>query len=259
MPNNRREGDFWSKLRRFTQAQIGLGSSGPAFPTSYLLKFQLAHAIAKDSVHHRWNAEQFRKSLKKVGLKNLTSLTLASQVKDRMNYLARPDLGRKLDSASLKTIKRALKPKKTPIDITFIVSNGLSTLSIDQHGLPLLSKLTKRIVREGWTISPVFLVPNARVAISDQIGEQTKSRIALIIIGERPGLSSCDSLAIYLTFGPKLGNTDANRNCISNIRPPDGLSYHLAIEKCVYLIRESLRLGYSGVMLKDGTDHQRLT
>lgn len=251
--------DPWSRLRKFTQAKIGLGSAGPAVRTSYFLEFQLAHAQARDTVHLDWDVGQCQKTFQKRGLE---AVILGSAVHRRLEYLTRPDLGRKLASESEKQLKELKRDrggkKQRQIDVALVVSNGLSTLSIERHGVSVAFALAKGIEEAGWRISPLILIPNARVAISDQVGELLRASLSIIIIGERPGLTASDSLAIYLTYNPRVGNTDGMRNCISNIRPPEGLDYGAAVHKAIYLIREAMRRKYSGVMLKDETETQEL-
>lgn len=237
--------DPWKRLRSFTQARIGLSRSGHAVSTKELLRFQRAHAEARDAVHNTWNVAQFAKQLNALGENNIT---VKSQITDRHQFLKRPDLGRKLNPED----HSKLKP--TDSDLTFIISDGLSAKSIDKHALGFWKTLSPLLEKEKLTYGPIVLAPFSRVAISDEIGSLTKAKIAVILIGERPGLSSNDSLGIYLTYGPKPGNHDASRNCISNIRPPDGLSYQLAAAKLIYLLKESLRLQISGVKLKESDD-----
>jgi len=237
--------DPWKRLRSFTQARIGLSRSGHAVSTEELLRFQRAHAEARDAVHHTWNVAEFARQLSELGENRIT---VKSQITDRHQFLKRPDLGRKLNPDSHSLLKA------TDADLTFIISDGLSAKSIDTHALGFWKTLAPLLKKEKLTYGPIVLAPFARVAISDEIGSLTKAKIAVILIGERPGLSSNDSLGIYLTYGPKLGNHDANRNCISNIRPPEGLSYELAATKLIYLLKESLRLQISGVNLKESAE-----
>jgi ethanolamine ammonia-lyase small subunit len=143
------------------------------------------------------------------------------------------------------------KFKTAHYDVVICLSNGLSSTAISQHGLGLLEAIITRFQAMNLTLGPIFLAANARVALSDAIAEHLSSAIAIMMIGERPGLSADDSLGLYLTYQPGQDNTDANRNCISNIRPPEGLSYDMAAQKLAYLTQNAYRLGYSGVMLKD--------
>jgi ethanolamine ammonia-lyase small subunit len=237
--------DPWHDLRRFTQARIAQGRAGASLPTSALLDFQLAHAAARDAVQQPWEVDGFAESLKSSGL---AAICLQTQVAGRAQYLQRPDKGRRLDVASRQYLAARSWPET---DVALIMSNGLSSTAINTHGLAVLAALGEALRLKSLGFGPVCLVPNARVALADEIGALLNARLALMIIGERPGLSAADSLGAYLTYAPKSGNTDAERNCLSNIRPPEGLSYQTAAVKLAYLCGEALRLGYSGVALKD--------
>jgi ethanolamine ammonia-lyase small subunit len=239
--------DPWHTLRRFTQARIGLGRAGHALPTSALLEFQLAHASARDAVHAPWDIDQFARDLAALGLE---TLTLATPISDRIHYLKRPDLGRRLDDESQRRLQRLSGQN---IDIALIVSNGLSSTAVERHGVALLQAVIGAHSSRPLRIGPICLVANGRVALSDEIGALLGARLAVVAIGERPGLSAADSLGIYLTYDPHPGNTDAERNCISNIRPPAGLGYEAAAAKLLYLSLESLRRRLSGFSLKDET------
>lgn len=236
----------WSDLKKLTQARIGIGRTGASLPTKEHLQFQLDHALARDAVHLPWKREEFAAKMKTKGMK---TITLESAAGSRLEYLKRPDLGRALE----KTSRTKVNPRKSKVDLAIIVSNGLSSAAVHEHALPFLSRLTKALRETGHSLSPLYLVENARVAISDEIGALAKAKLVLMILGERPGLTSSDSLAVYLTYAPKPGNTDAKRNCISNIRPPNGLSYEVGIAKTLFLTHEALRRKLSGVDLKDET------
>jgi ethanolamine ammonia-lyase small subunit len=238
----------WETLRRFTQARIGLGRSGHGVPTSEHLKFQLDHARARDAVHWSWDIESFAKKLKK---DKLSSFTVKTPAHDRTEDLARPDLGRALSPESEKSLRSKFRKS---YDIAFLISNGLSSRAIDNHGLQFLKVLMKELGDAEFSISPIFLADNSRVALSDAVGAAVKAKMVIMLVGERPGLTSSDSLAMYLTYAPKVGNTDVNRNCISNIRPPEGLDYKNAAKKTLFLITESFRRKLSGVNLKDETE-----
>lgn len=235
--------DPWQDLRRFTSARIAQGRCGAGLPTEALLDFQIAHAAARDAVLRPWNMELFAKEVESLGLE---ALCLETKVQNRVQYLQRPDQGRSLNTASVQALQSR---NSKPIDIVLIVSNGLSSTAVDAHGLALLKQTVQAFKQQ--SLGPVCLVPNARVALSDEIGERLNARMAVMIVGERPGLSAADSLGIYLTYAPRIGNTDAERNCISNIRPPEGLSYLAAAEKLFYLGHQAFKLGFSGVALKD--------
>ncbi len=239
--------DPWHALRRFTQARIGLGHAGHALPTSALVEFQLAHASARDAVHAPWDIGQFAHDVDKLGLQ---TVSLSTPITDRVQYLKRPDLGRRLDAESHRRLQLLSGQN---IDVALIISNGLSSTAVERHGVALLQAIVAAYSSRQLHIGPVCLATNGRVALSDEIGAALGARIVVVVIGERPGLSAADSLGIYLTYGPRPGNTDAERNCISNIRPPEGLSYEAAAAKLLYLSLESLRRRLSGVALKDET------
>lgn len=244
--------DPWFALRQFTQARIGQGRAGCSTPTSALLDFQLAHAAARDAVHRHWAVDCFAESVTALGLE---PLILTTPITSREHYLQRPDIGRRLDENSRQKLR--LHSAKS-FDVALIVSNGLSSTAIDSHGLPLLEAIVAAYTRNFLTLSPVCLVPNGRVALADEIGSLLNARLSVIIVGERPGLSAADSLGVYLTYAPGIGNTDAERNCLSNIRPPNGMPYRAAAAKLVYLSQQALQLGFSGVALKDDMPEQLL-
>lgn len=239
--------DSWAALRRFTRARIALGRTGHAVPTGVLLDFQLAHAQARDAVHFPWDVAAFAEQVRKLGEEALILDTLVS---GRGEYLRRPDLGRVLAEESRDSLRSATAGEA---DIALIVTNGLSSTAVNRHGIPLLQAIVSGYRARSFRLAPIALVANGRVALLDDIGSAAGARLAVIIVGEHPGLSAADSLGIYLTYAPQPGNTDAERNCISNIRQPDGLGYEAAVERLLYLTDEALRLGISGVALKDGT------
>jgi ethanolamine ammonia-lyase small subunit len=237
--------DPWHTLRCFTQARIAQGRVGCSLPTAALLDFQLAHAAARDAVLQAWDVGDFANQLHAAGV---ASWTLASRVDSRTAYLQRPDLGRCLHSGSADFLQAETLQG---CDVGIVISNGLSSTAVNNHGLPLLLAIAAALRNRGLELGRICLVPDARVAIADEIGVLLKARVSLVLIGERPGLSSADSLGAYLTFAPGIGKTDAERNCLSNIRPPEGLSYQAAAIKLAYLVSEALRRGLSGVNLKD--------
>ena len=237
--------DSWYELRRFTQARIAQGRVGCATPTSAQLEFQLAHAMARDAVLQPWQPEPLTAALTSQGWE---TLELATQIGNRQQYLQRPDLGRRLDQFS----RELLKSRDSPVnDVALIVSNGLSSTAVDSHGLPLVKAILATFRNRAIGVEPICLVPNARVAVADEIGALLHAKSSVIILGERPGLSAVDSLGIYLTYAPNQYNTDAKRNCISNIRPPFGLDYQTAATKLAYLTQQALERQISGVILKD--------
>jgi ethanolamine ammonia-lyase small subunit len=236
----------WNALRRYTQARIGLARSGAALTTPELLSFQLAHARARDAVWHHWQVEPCARELSAA---NIPQLLAASRAPDRATYLKRPDLGRRLAPESLPQLTAAATDP--PAEVCLILSDGLSATAVQTHGVATISAIWRALARAGTRCSPVVLVSQARVALSDEIGSALRAKAAVIVLGERPGLSAADSLGIYLTYDPLLGNSDAQRNCISNVRSPSGLSPSLAAEQLVALLHRSLALGVSGIALKD--------
>jgi ethanolamine ammonia-lyase small subunit len=245
--------DRWDHLRRYTPARIALGRAGSAVPTGPLLAFQWAHARARDAVHLPWDVARFAR---RVQDRDLTPLILSTRVADRVQYLKRPDLGRQLDAESAQSLPGWAG---SPIDVALIFTNGLSSTAVEVHGLPLLDALVRALGAAGLRLGPICLAENGRVALADPVGAALGARLSVIVVGERPGLSAADSLGLYLTYAPGTGRTDAERNCISNVRPPEGLAYDAAAAKLVYLAREALRLTASGVALKDDQPGHRLT
>lgn len=231
----------WSVLRRHTPARIALGRSGVSQPTAAQLAFQLAHAQARDAVHRPLEAEALEQRLAQQGY---TTLLLHSAAADRFTYLQRPDLGRRLDEASAQRVKSS-----GPVDLAVVVGDGLSSLAIERHAVPLLVAL-RAVLGDAWTWAPVAIVRQARVAVGDPIGEALGASIVVVLIGERPGLSSPDSLGIYVTWAPRQGCVDAQRNCISNVRP-EGLSIDLAAQRLAWLLREARARRITGIALKD--------
>ena len=237
--------DPWVALRRFTQARIALGRAGHALPTRALLDFQLAHAQARDAVQFPWDSEAFADGVRALGAE---PLTLETPVADRGEYLRRPDLGRILTGASRSRLGLV---QAGAVEVALIVTNGLSSSAVQRHGIPLLREIVDGCHNRRLRLAPITLVVNGRVALSDEIGSLLAARVAVIMVGERPGLSAPDSLGLYLTYGPRPGNSDAQRNCISNIRPPDGLGYRDAAATLLALIEAAMTRRRSGVLLKD--------
>lgn len=245
----------WHLLREFTAARISLGRSGVSIPTSEMLAFQLAHAQARDAVHTPLDFEDLQQQLGELTtqfpkLISSKPITLHSQANDRTEYLQRPDLGRSLESQSVKKLQKVAS--QYIYNLAIVVADGLSATAIYQNALPFIQLLLEALQQDEqpWTIAPITLVEQGRVAISDQVGELLNADLVLMLIGERPGLSSPDSMGLYLTWAPRVGLNDSSRNCISNVRP-QGLVYKAAVQKAVYLLRESRRLKLSGVNLKD--------
>jgi ethanolamine ammonia-lyase small subunit len=252
----------WQQLRQFTAARIALGRAGVSLPTQPQLAFQLAHARARDAVHLPLDAELLALDLERLGLIASVQqcLQLNSAAGDRQNYLQRPDLGRRLSDESAAML-RALEPGTQPdderlqshFDVAFVISDGLSALAVTQNAAPFLATLMPLIKPQNWSIAPITIVSLGRVAVADEVAHLLRARLVVLLVGERPGLSSTDSMGIYITWAPQPGLTDASRNCISNIRPA-GLSYEDAAFKLNYLMDEMFKRQLSGVQLKDETD-----
>lgn len=247
----------WRRLREYTDARIGLGRTGISLPTQELLAFQLAHAQAKDAVHLALNMKNFLEKLQQINGVSFSPppFLLHSCAIDRLTYLQRPDLGRQLDDASRAQLMQEQAQAKPAYDLALVIVDGLSALAVQQNAAPFIEALSAELADDShaWNIAPLCLVEQGRVAIGDETGELLNAHCVLVMIGERPGLSSPDSLGLYLTWAPRKGLTDAARNCVSNIRPA-GLSYTEAAKKALYLLREARRLGLSGVGLKDRTE-----
>ncbi|WPR75100.1 ethanolamine ammonia-lyase subunit EutC [Algoriphagus sp. NG3] len=235
----------WERLKDFTDARIALGRTGGSLKTLELLQFRKDHALAKDAVWASLDTNSLESEIQNL---KIPSIILSSQAESRETYIKRPDLGRKLSEESIANIKSS---KSEATDISIILADGLSANAISLHAIPFLQEFLPRINHH--SLSPISIVKQGRVAISDEIGELFSSKISIILIGERPGLSSPYSMGIYLTYNPKAGNTDEKRNCISNIRT-GGLPYAYAAEKLAFLCSEALRLKLSGVLLKDTFD-----
>jgi ethanolamine ammonia-lyase small subunit len=226
------------RLRDFTSARVGLSRAGNSLPTSELLALQLAHARAREAV-------QSRLDVPRLGLE-VKPLVVRSAAPDRATYLRRPDLGRRLSDDS----RGLVVSRKGKYDAVFVIADGLSALAVQLHAARLIEATLALLERADWVLAPFVVVEQGRVAIGDEIGECLGAALSVVLIGERPGLSSSDSLGVYLTWSPHQGLTDADRNCISNIRS-EGLSYAAAAYKLVFLMNESRRRKLSGVRLKE--------
>jgi ethanolamine ammonia-lyase small subunit len=239
--------DPWAKLARWTPARIALGRAGASLPTYEVLKFALAHARARDAVHAAFDAGQIAGGLAELGLE---AIEVASAATERALYLRRPDYGRRLSQSS-----RALLQARggEPCDLALVIGDGLSAAAVHAHAVPLIAALLPHVKSLKLSLAPVAIARGARVALGDEIGALLRARLVAVLIGERPGLSSPDSLGAYLTYEPKPGRSDAERNCLSNIRA-EGLSYELAAFKLAWLAREALRRSLTGVALKDESD-----
>lgn len=245
MEINTTKADQWQFLQTYTPARIARGRAGHSLPTAELLHFQADHAQARDAVYSELKVLDLFQAL--LSTFNLEVLRLQSEVKSRTQYLQRPDLGRTLSEASRKIL---LEEEATASDICFVIADGLSATAINEHAFSFLDCLMPKLNNANWQIAPICIVEQGRVAIAEEIGFILKAKIVVILIGERPGLSSPNSMGAYITFQPQLGLTDESRNCISNIRP-EGLNYEMAAEKMWYLLQEMNLKKISGVNLKD--------
>ena len=225
-------------LKSFTPARVALGRTGHSLPTAELLRFQLDHARARDAVYEELNPPSLA----------VPHLLLHSAAPDRATYLRRPELGRRLDEASRSLLV------KSDYDAAFVIADGLSAPAVHRHAVPVVEAITPLLAtavnQEAWKLAPLTVVLQGRVAIGDEIGELLGAHLVAVLIGERPGLTSPDSLGIYLTWNPHPGRTDAERNCISNVRT-EGIGYALAAHKLLFLMREARVRKLSGVGLKE--------
>ena len=245
----------WSGLRRFTDARIALGRAGHSQPTAAHLAFQLAHAQARDAVYAPLDFEGVSAALKALGL---SPVLLQSAAPDREAFLQRPDWGRRLDAPSREALRawQSRQEAASPVDLAFVIADGLSAQAVNHHAAPLLAHLLPLLrddPTQRWRLAPVALVRQGRVAVGDEVGELLGARCVVVLIGERPGLSSPDSLGVYFTWAPRVGLTDAQRNCISNVRQA-GLSPEHAAQKLHALLSRARSLQLSGVALKDESD-----
>jgi ethanolamine ammonia-lyase small subunit len=238
--------DSWRALAAHTPARIALGRAGGSLRTESLLELRLAHAGARDAVHSAFDAAALEKALQAQGL---ATERLATAASDRGTYLARPDLGRILEPKSEARLRTRAAAWGTR-DLAIIVSDGLSARAAASHAAVTVAELAKVLTGSGWTLYPIFVVPYARVKFQDAVGAILGARHSVILLGERPGLSAHDSLGAYLTYGPGAERTDADRNCVSNIRG-EGLPPSAAARKLAGMLIESRRLGLSGIALRD--------
>jgi ethanolamine ammonia-lyase small subunit len=230
-----------ARLRALTPARVGLGRTGVSLETREVLGFQLSHARARDAVHARMNAAALAAEMERVS--GGAVVRLHSAARDRAEYLQRPDFGRALDEAARVALAEYAGAE---FDLVFVVADGLSALAVERHVVPLLEELLPGLA--GWKIAPIAIVEQGRVAVGDAIGELIGARMAVVLIGERPGLSSPDSLGAYVTWEPRVGRTDAERVCVSNIRA-EGLNYMQAAEQLVRVLDEARRMRLTGVAL----------
>lgn len=250
----------WRRLSAWTDARIGLGRAGISLPTREMLAFQLAHAQARDAVHLPLDTDRLMADLEELTGSRKTLLRhdpvhLQSQACDRITYLQRPDLGRRLSPQSCEELDRRGHTGASPVDLALVIADGLSSFGVQQNAIAFLGALLTDIEADDqpWELAPLVVVSQGRVAIGDDVGHRLNARCVVVLIGERPGLSSPDSLGLYLTWQPGPGLTDASRNCISNIRPA-GLSWGEASRRLMYLLREARRQKVSGVPLKDRSE-----
>jgi ethanolamine ammonia-lyase small subunit len=242
--------DPWRSLRSLTSARIAQGRSGGSLPTAPMLAFELAHARARDAVHLPFDAQ----ALAKIAPNGVEVIHVHSAAPTRDIYLHRPDLGRRLDLKS-RTRLEALSGANPQPDIAFVIADGLSALAAHRHALTVFTLAHRALRGTGWRIAPLVIAEQARVALGDEIGELVGASQVAILIGERPGLSAADSLGIYLTYAPRPGRNDAERNCISNIHPDGGLGYAQAAHKLVWLSREARTRQLTGFLLKDDSEN----
>jgi len=240
------QSDPWGELKAFTAARIALGRTGTAEPLQAMLQFRLAHANARDAVYAVLDQQRLLQELRSL---QQAVFLLHTQAAGRSEYLQYPDRGRRLQAKAADELNTF---NSTGYDICLVLADGLSATAINNHAIPVLKLLLPLFEKSGLTLAPVCLVQEGRVAIGDECGSLLRARLVAVLIGERPGLSSPDSLGVYLTYQPVPGLTDESRNCISNIRP-EGLNYTAAADKIFFLIKEALRLQLSGIGLKDNT------
>ena len=241
-------GSLAQSLRAYTAARVGLRRAGATLATTEVLDFKLAHAQARDAVHAELDTGEFdarlRQQITRLSVAAVSTVTLKSAAPDRPAYLRRPDLGRQLDPDS------ASQLKALACDVVFVVGDGLSAAAVERHAIPLLSTVLPETIRKGWTYGPICIATQARVAIGDAIGAALGAKLSVILIGERPGLSTPDSLGVYLTWDPRPGRHDAERNCISNVGGA-GLSYEIAAARLIWYMSEAMSRQGTGFALKE--------
>jgi len=233
--------DGWAALRRYTPARVGLGRTGISLPTVRHLELQEALALARDAVHEAFEPERLALQLRALGIETVQCKTAAP---DRATYLRRPDLGRRLAPES----RAALQLRRNPVDIALVVADGLSAAASRLHATPLVGAVLDLLPRERWKVGPVVLVQQGRVAVGDEIAEIMGAQTVVVLIGERPGLSAADSLGAYITWSPRIGCRDAQRNCVSNIRA-EGLTIPEAARAVATVVAAARENQLSGVAL----------
>lgn len=244
----------WERLNAFTDARIGLGRAGVSLPTNKLLAFQLAHAQAQDAVHCPLEVDALAEALTAALKLSEAPLPLHSHAQDRAMYLQRPDYGRRLNDTTREQLQQAAASQQR-YDLAVVIVDGLSALAVQQNSTPFLSALYQLLDKDGadWQLAPLTIVEQGRVAIGDEIGSLLNADAVLVMIGERPGLSSPDSLGLYMTWAPQPGLKDDRRNCISNVRPA-GLQVEEAARRFFLLLKEARQRKLSGVKLKDRSE-----
>ena len=240
--------DPWHALRRHTAARIALGRTGASLPTAEWLRFAQAHALARDAVHLPFDVDGLAADLLRQAFEVIVT---GSAADDRATYLTRPDLGRRLRDGEA---GRLAALPGSGAEIVTVVGDGLSARGVHAHAVPLLVELRPRLEAAGFTLGPIVLARQCRVALGDPVAVARGARAVVVLLGERPGLSSPDSLGAYLTWQPRTGTPDAARNCVSNIRPPEGLAYAEAAHKIAWLLAAARMHGGTGVALKDESD-----
>jgi len=235
--------DPWTELKRFTDARIGLGRCGSSLPLAESLAFKLAHAQARDAVHQPFRIAELADELEAAGHPNIQ---LSSAAADRGEYLTRPDMGRRLDEGS----RALLQGREAGGDVCLVIADGLSSRAVHESAFAFAHGFLTLMAQANVQVGPVCLVENGRVAVADEIARLMGAKLAVILIGERPGLSSPNSLGVYMTYNPKPGTTDEARNCISNVRE-GGLSIVEGVRKLAYLVENAFAIKASGVALKD--------
>jgi ethanolamine ammonia-lyase small subunit len=240
--------DPWKKLRGFTRARIGLGRCGDSLPTEALLRLELDHIYARAAIYRNVD---FAAVASQLGTDRL--LQVHSAAADRVTYVRRPDLGRRLNDRSRTLLQNQYAP--VPWDVVFVIADGLSSVAVNDHAAATLVTCMRRL--SGWTLAPIILATGARVALGDEISVLLNADLCVVLIGERPGLSVANSLGIYLTWRPRIGHRDADRNCVSNIHA-DGLSYNEAADKVFWLLSQARQRRLTGIALKEGAARRSL-
>ena len=235
--------DPFARLRAMTSARVALGRCGEGLPTSAMLAFQRDHALARDVVHAVFDPERVA-----AALPGRETIRAVSRAADRATYLRRPDLGRRLDPTCAAALRRG------DWDLAVVIADGLSAPAVHGHAAAVATRLVERL--GAWRLAPVVLASMARVALGDEIGALLGARMVVVLIGERPGLSAPDSLGAYLTWAPAVGRLDSERNCVSNIRPPQGLAYDRAADTLAWLLEAARARGLTGVALKDEAEER---